>query len=205
MTEIKRREFLKAALAAMAATGVAGCKQQPRPLCYIPAPFPEERSVNRVELVKRLQQLGKSEPPKLLMGADCYSTFYPPVVKKPCPTCEQTMIVGEKDKILRQYNVPLKRIQDQSVNAILIIPKHCADCGFGLKEEKFRLEIKYPDYSSLVHVELDDAFDLELMALFLQGADRFDKGAWIGGGGMEEPLKDKVERLQELFGIGEEP
>ena len=211
MTENERREFLKVALAAMAAaTGVAGCERSENiaPTCYlvaprIPLPDNEEQTLKRAELVERLQQLAASEPPELLMGASCYRPAIHRKVEKPCQTCERTMIVGEKDEILQKYNVPLKRIQDQGVNAKLIIPKHCPECGFGLKEEKFQLEIKYPDQPKPVQVELDDAYDLEMMALFLQGKDRYDKQAWIGGGGEEQPLKDKVGRLEELFGIKE--
>ncbi|MCL2711000.1 MAG: twin-arginine translocation signal domain-containing protein [Planctomycetaceae bacterium] len=207
MTEIERREFLKnagAALAGVAGVGVltnAGCNKQS-----------EIRNPSREELVKRLEKLAKSEPPKNLMqGATCYEIAMPPVVEKPCPDCGRTMIVGEKDEILREYNVPLKRIQDQGVNAKLIVPEHCPECGFGLKEAQFQLEIKYPDRPIPVRVELKETNEyvriirgvnneLELMALFLQGKDRYVE--WHGE---EKPLKDEVERLRELFGIGEEP
>ena len=136
--------------------------------------------------------------------AMCYEIGYYEEEEMPCPACERIMIVGRKDKIFRIYNVPLKRLQDQDVDATLIIPEHCPECGFGLQEEKFHLEIKYPDQRDAVRVKLDDAFDLELMALFLQGADRFDKGRFMRwSGGHEQPLKDKVERLRELFGVNE--
>ena len=113
-----------------------------------------------------------------------------------------------KDKILNAYNVPLKRIQDQGVNAKLIIPEHCPECGFGLKAAPFQLEIKYPDSPEPVRIELKhpgkfgriigEKNDLELMALFLQGKDRYESGQ-----GSETALKVKVERLRELFGVAE--
>ena len=208
MTNQERREFLKSALAAMAtATGAAGCKKSEVivAICYQTVrPDSAEQTLKRAELVKRLQQLSESKPPKLLMGADCYDSAYPHIVEKPCSTCERTMIVGEKDEILRSHNVPLKRIQDQKVDAKLIVPEHCAECGFGLKEEKFQLEIKYADQREAVRIELEDAFELELMALFLEGRDRFTQLSMINGivsGGRDRPLKDKVDRLRELFGI----
>jgi len=202
MTEIERREFLKstgAALAGVAGVGVltsAGCVRK-----HVGA---EIQNPTRTELANRLQQLGESKPPSNLKGAMCYAMLLPVTEKQPCPACGRTMVVGRKDEILHKYNIPLKRIQDREVDAKLIIPEHCPECGFGLQEEKFHLEIKYPDQRDAVRVKLDDAFDLELMALFLQGADRFDKGRFMRwSGGHEQPLKDKVERLRELFGVNE--
>jgi predicted Zn-ribbon and HTH transcriptional regulator len=207
MTEIERREMLKAvggALAGVAGVGaIAGLSCNKRET--------EIRNPSRLELVKRLEQLAKSKPPTdLSFGAMCYEVAYTEIVEKPCPACEQTMIVGEKDEILREYNVPLKRIQDQNVDAKLIIPKHCSQCGFGLKEEKFQLEIKYPDQREPVKVELESAFDLQLMVFFLQGEDRFTeyhyferRGAKVIDGGQDKPLKGKIDRLRELFGVAE--
>ena len=210
MTNQERREFLKAALAAMAtATGAAGCKKYDdiSVPCYDPVPIHipnAEQTLRRAELVERLQKLAKSEPPTMLMGAYCYNSQFPHIVEIPCTTCERTMIVGEKDEILRSHNVPLKRIQDQKVDATLIIPEHCAECGFGLKEEKFQLEIKYADQREAVRIELEDAFELELMALFLEGRDRFTElfktNGWISGG-QDHPLKNKVDRLRGAFAI----
>ena len=209
MTEHERREFLKAALAAMggvAATGATSCRW-PGAMCYSPArppgvtleEFTEIRNPTCDELVGRLEQLAKSKPPKNLVHAMCYSTVPDIKEEKPCSECARTMEVGERDKILREYNVPLKRIQDQEVNATLIIPEHCPECGFGLKEEKFQLEIKYPDLPAPVRVELTGgAYELEIMALFLQGKDRY-----TSGNEGETALNDEVERLKELFGVAE--
>ena len=211
MTEHERREFLKAALAAMggmAATGATSCRW-PGAMCYSPArppgvtseEFTEIRNPTCDELVGRLEQLAKSKPPKNLVHAMCYSTVPDIKEEKPCSECTRTMEVGERDKILREYNVPLKRIQDQEVDAALIIPEHCPECGFGLKEAKFQLEIKYPDLPAPVRVELESHRDIELMALFLTGKDRYTERK--GGDGQDVPLKDKVGRLQELFGVRE--
>jgi predicted Zn-ribbon and HTH transcriptional regulator len=196
----ERREFLKstsAALVSAAGIGIlasTSCNQQPTKI----------RNPTRQKLIERLEKLAKSKPPKNLVAAMCYEMACPAIVEKPCSICERTMIVGEKDEILREYNVPLKRIQDQGIDAKLIIPEHCPECGYGLKEEQFQLTIKYPDQRDTVQVELESAFDLELMALFLHGQDRYEE-LWKGGGGQEHPLKDKVERLRELFGVTSYP
>jgi len=199
MTENGRREFLnilKNTGAALA--GVAGVGALTSTFCNRQS---EIRNPTRAKLIKRLEKLAKSKPANPYMsGASCYVTKMPPVVIKTCPECNQTMTVGEMDEILRKYNVPLKRIQDRQVDAKLIIPEHCSECGFGLKEAKFQLEIKYPDHPDPVRVELETAFDLELMVLFLQGKERY-KEVHEFGGEHEGPLQFKVERLRELFGI----
>jgi hypothetical protein len=210
-----RRQFLKTSTALT--TGVAGigilasisCNQQPT----------EIRNPTRAELIERLEKLAKSEPPRnLSRGAMCYQMAIPAIEKKPCPACEHTMIIGEKNEILREYNVPLKRIQDQGIDAKLIIPEHCPECGFGLgfcgvtwqqqselspeevQSKRFHLEIKYPDRQDTVNVELESAFELELMALFLHGQDRYEVGQ-----GRENALRDHADRLRELFGVKEKP
>ena len=207
MTEIERREFLKttgAALAGVAGVGVltsAGCSRK-----HFAGKIHDP---TRAELVKRLEKLAESRPPRNLHpGAMCYVMMSPFTTEQPCPVCERAMILGEKDEILAEYNVPLKRIQDQGVDVKLIIPEHCPECGFGLKEAKFQLEIKYPDRPAPVRVELNEINkfakirgvnnELERMALFLQGKDRY-----AAGQGSEKALKDEVERLQELFGVAE--
>jgi hypothetical protein len=220
MPESERREFLKATAATL--VGAAGIGALSSTSCNRQT---EIRNPTREELVKRLEKLAKSTPPRNLSpGASCYDMIGITTVEKPCSICERTMQVGEKDEILREYNVPLKRIQDQGVEIKLILPEHCSECGFGLNfcgmkgmvweefsklspeelgSKKFLMEIKYPDRPAPVRVILDDAFDLEMMALFLQGKDRFDKSAWKGDGSHEQPMKDKVARLKELFGVAE--
>ena len=155
-------------------------------------------TVKRTELVERLQNLAESKPLiNRYQVVLCYDPF--PSRKKieiPCPNCKRAMIVGEKDEILREYNIPFTRIQDHGVEAKLIVPEHCPQCGFGLQKAKFQLEIKYPDHPAPVQVELDTAHDLELMALFLQGEDRY-----VVGPGQEKALKGKAARLRKLFGV----
>ena len=180
---------------------------------------PSAQTVSRKALVERLKALDESEAPSdLSPGAHCYKPagiFYE---KKPCQDCGEIMDEGRMNEILLAYNVPLKRIQNLGVDATLILPEHCPTCGFGLnacgldwkqeselrklpeewQRKKFHLKIKYPDDPDFVRVELDEAHDLELMALFLQGKDR-----WEGKQGDEYALKDKVDQLKKLFGVKE--
>ena len=193
MTENERRKFLKTAGAALVGAVGAGA------LSSLSAEeAAKKRPLKRAEMVERLKKLAESETPKdLAPGAACYCMAAPIEKTMRCPKCKRTMVVGEKDEIIREYCIPFKRIRDQGVDAKLILPEHCPTCGFGLKEKKFQLEIKYPDQPKPVRVELTGgAYDLEIMALFLQGKDRYTTGE-------ERPLKDKVERLEELFGIKE--
>ena len=204
MSKIERRAALKAALftlgsAAVVGIGIHSCKPNHPDLvvCYMPV----NPGSTRHELVQRLERLAQSEPPKdLSFGAMCYDMASPIIEEVPCPDCQRTKIVGEKDEILREYNVPLIRIQDRGIPAILIPPKHCPDCGDGLKDNPFQLEIQYDDLPTPHRVELTNGVhDLELMALFLQGKDRLKHS-----NDAETPLKDKLPRLHQLFGIKEE-
>ena len=188
MTEFKRREFLKAALAAMAATGVAGCQTQPRPL------VPEEQVFKRAELTARLQELARSSPPRnLARGAMCYAVAVP----RYCPICGQQEYYGYKEE--DDYKKAVEELRKNGLDVTLIVPELCQTCGSALERKKYILEIRYPDHPDAVRVELEDRSDLAKMKLFLQGKDRYDAGQ-----SGEQPLKDKVERLRELFGIGEE-
>jgi len=195
----ERRNLLKAALIAMGGAVAVGIYiHSCGAYCYAPAsPNP-----TRQELIKRLEKLAQSESPKdLAIGAMCYEMMASVIEETPCPDCKRTKIVGEKDEILRKYNVPLKRIQDRGIQVKLILPDHCPGCGDGLKEKKFQLEIKYPDQPDPVRVELTDgAHDLEIMALFLQGKDRLKHE-----NDAETPLKDQLDRLRELFGVKGKP
>jgi hypothetical protein len=89
MPESERREFLKAALAAMATAGIAGCKSKEpiMAMCYSPAlPIPaeddaaKEKEEKRAELTEQLKKLGEEEPTHDFkdIGAMCYRIFPAP-------------------------------------------------------------------------------------------------------------------------------
>ena len=223
MTENQRRKFLKlvgASLVGAAGVSILGCAPEKTqdvaepfiipdtinlPISDVVDDIPSIQTVNRKALAERLRQLAESDEPRTnsLYGT-CYFTVRYVDVKEPCTDCDQIMIVGEKDKILSDYNVALSRIKDLGINATLIIPEHCPGCGLGLKEKKVVLMIKYPDESDFVRVELDEAYDLELMALFLQGKDRYYPPPAPWSPGLHEaPMKAKVDRLRKLFGVEE--
>lgn len=186
MTENQRRKFLKLVGAAGIGMALSGVSCSPR------HDFTEIKNPTREELVKRLKKLAESKAPNdLAYGAMCYQVEVPFYEEKPCPDCDGTLETGKLEATLREYNVPLKRIQAQGVDAKLVLPEHCPTCGLGLLDygmdwqqrgkltdeqreaKKPHLEIKYPDVSDPIRVELDSAFDLEIMALFLQGKDRY--------------------------------
>ena len=235
MTDNDRRHFLKTAGVTLAGavgalTGIsAGAEEKiltreemirrigdivrgggPLPLPNPPraAVAASPKGTTRKELVERLQKLAESKPPTDLdPGAMCYDMISPEKVEKPCPDCGRTMTVGEMEEFLSKYNVPLKRLQSQSLDAKLIFPEHCPTCGFGLEslgmakwskneweKRRLQLEIKYPDHPTPVRAVLDGAYELEIMVLFLQGSDRW-------GNGVERAMKDEVDRLKKLFGL----
>lgn len=142
------------------------------------------------ELVERLERLAKSVPP----SPHIYRNYMPDL-PQPCSRCGQSVY---KDCIVQRYKWDASRLYIQGLDATLIVPEFCEECGLPLEGKKCWLEIKYPDQSILVRVELDSAEDLRIMESLLEGADRYlvDWG--------KEPLKDKIDRLKELFGIKEE-
>jgi len=108
-----------------------------------------------------------------------------------------SLLGTKKLSILKNYEGSFAKVQEQGLDVKLIIPEHCPRCGFELQEKEFFLEIKYQDQTESTQIKLENAFDLELMALFLQGNDRFD------GCDGEHSLKDEVARLRKLFGAKE--
>ena len=217
MTETERRKFLKlvgVSLAGVAGVSILGCKPEKTQDIddalsseedEIPTLPPQNVSwkpltPTREALAERLKVLAEDEwPTAFTSAAMCYVIEASDDVTELCPDCGKINTLGLKDAILRAYNVPLKRIQDLGLNAILTIPEHCPTCGFGLIEKKFLLEIRYPDDPDFVRVELDEIDDLQMMTHFLQGKDY-----WEDGEGGTYRLKDKVDRLRKLFGV-EEP
>ena len=85
------------------------------------------------------------------------------------------------------------------LDVTLIVPELCPQCGKALNGKKYLLEINYPDLSKSVRVELKSARDLKLMSFFLRGKNRYNAGR-----SGEVPLKNRIERLRELFGVVEE-
>ena len=218
MTENQRRKFLKlvgASLAGAAGVSIFGCMpektedagdsvisvEEDVDIDIDITPMQDEavdaKTLRREALAERLRELAWSEMPTDLAesrGVFCYHPM--PSSYEKCLDCGEVMKVGEMESILSGYNVYFQRIQELHLDAKLIIPEHCPTCGFSLKKEKFHLEIKYPDDSEVVRVELDGSGDLYLMAFFLEGKDRYPMG-----GGEEGALKHKVQRLRKLFGI----
>ena len=125
-------------------------------------------TLKRTELVEQLKKLAESEPPKdLAMGAMCYIS------------------ASMRGDSTYQYGLYLQRIQKQGVSAKLI-----------RTDEKFHLEINYPDQPEPVRIKLREPFDLKLMTLFLQGKDRYKTRF-----DSEVALIDEIVQLMKLFGI----
>ena len=109
-------------------------------------------------------------------------------------------LLGTKGfSILKVYQKAFKKIQEQGLDADLIVPEHCSRCGTGLKTKKFILAIKYLDQPEPVQITLNAAFDLTLIARFLRTEDRVTDGQ-----SDEAPLANEIKRLRKLFGVSEE-
>ena len=156
-------------------------------------------SLTRTELTERLKKLAESEPPRnLAPGACCYY----PACPTTCPKCGNRRYYGQQvdiDEIVANYRGRVAGLREMGLDATLIVPELCPQCGNALNGKKYLLEINYPDLSESARVELKPARDLKLIALFLRGENRYNAGQ-----SGEVPLKNRIERLRELFGIKKE-
>lgn len=112
--------------------------------------------------------------------------------------------------IMVDFLCSLEKLRKQGLDAKLLVSDYCPRCGGGFDEEAFRLEIAYPDQQEPIRIRLVDCSTrlLEIMAIFLQGKDRYitvptgyiDALA-SGGACKERAIHDLLFELKHLFGV----
>ena len=115
---------------------------------------------------------------------------------------ETTVSSGSREsKKTVPHEEALEKVRKQGLDASLIVPKHCIRCGLGLREHKFLLKIKCSDQTTPLRIILDTPFDIELIALSLQGKDRLSEIGEVRLGDVF--LKDwpLFKQLHVLFGM----
>lgn len=145
--------------------------------------YKANRILKYAELAKRLKALAEREP-----SQDDSS------VVLPIGSCERiydpASPIQTAFELRGRYASALNHVQRYGIDAMLICDT-----------EGFSLEINYPDRLELVRAKLESIFELELMERFLSGATRYKI---YKGRGETYPLRDKIARLAELFGVTDE-
>ena len=162
-------------------------------------------SITRAELIERLKKLAESKPPnrnELAYGAMCYYPAFDETDDWPvCEHCGRSWDGRKFDinKIVNQHKDFVMRLQQLGLGITLIVPELCPTCGKIAAGKTFVLEIKYPDRPDPIRFQLHHITDLQLMERFLQGQDRY-----VGECDEEYPLKNKINRIADLFGVKED-
>jgi len=100
------------------------------------------------------------------------------------------------DKIINRYRrrIPFERLREWNLDATLIIPDLCPQCGSPLGETSFVLEIQYPALDAPVRLALGCPTDLDMIRFLLGGKGfnyRLFRALWD-------------DRLMEFFGVTDE-
>lgn len=124
------------------------------------------------------------------------------------PECNE--YVSALGPTIEAFREAVEKVRKQGLDATLLVSDYCPRCGSGFDEEAFQLEIAYPDRQESVRIRLVNCSTrlLEIMAIFLQGKDRYitvptgyiDALA-SGGACKERALHDLISELKYLFGI----
>ena len=171
----------------------------------------ESDSVKRSDVRKRLLKLSEGRPPHdLSMGAMCYEMAAPPDrMEYICPKCgEKTLYAsGKEDDSARLYrgmgflhwDLPAcRRIVEQikGIQVQLDESQFCARCSPDVETPVLVLVVRYEVEKEPHRVEGVKLEDLQLLSEFLSGSTKHE-----GDFGIETPLKDHLERLEQLLGV----
>jgi hypothetical protein len=168
-------------------------------------------SMKRSDVRKRLLKLSEGKAPEnLFMGAMCYEMALPPDrVEYTCPTCGAKTLYasGKEDKGARIYwrmgffewdLLACRRIvtQIKNLKITLVESQFCAKCSPDVENPVLVLLVHYDGEEEPHRVEDVALEDLQLLSEFLSGRKKHE-----GDFGVETPLKDHLERLEQLLGI----
>lgn len=162
-------------------------------------------SLNRAEIVKKLQELAKSPVPKdLAPGAMCYSVALPPErAEYVCPKCgEKTLYtntslsVWDLERHINAARRSIKKLKEVGgVGLNLDESRFCRKCSPEGITPMLVLQIQYDDGETREVTGISPK-DLQLLIDFFSGKLVCDTGS-MG----ERPLKMFDMRLRELLGL----
>lgn len=123
---------------------------------------------------------------------------------------ERNEYVSALGPAIEAFREAVEKVRKQGLDAKLLVSDYCPRCGGGFDEEAFRLEIVYPDRLEPVRIRIAECSTrhLEIMAVFLQGKDRYVTvptgyidALSSGGACKERALNDVLFELKHLFGV----
>jgi hypothetical protein len=175
-----------------------------------PAASPVRLAQDRITLEAlqaRLKKLaGSPTPANLNMGAKCYEIAAPPDrVDYVCPKCGQRTLYtreqGLQDAVRLEIPEARRLVKEiRGIEVKLDESQFCRTCSPSVSEPQLILLVGVPGQKDPHRVEGVAANDLKLLKEFLQGSDRHK-----GDNDRETPLKDHIDRIEELLGIGPKP
>lgn len=159
---------------------------------------------SKKEIVKMLEVVSKTKPPEnLSFGAMCYDIAGPPeTANYICPSCGSKTVYKRDSEIgtsTIQWTIPSCRSAVKNIKGVNIALDESSFC------KKCSPNVENPELCLLVNINNEQdtnkvcnirESDLVLLKEFLDG-DAIHKGAQD----QETPLKDHLERIEELLGV----
>ncbi len=153
------------------------------------------------EIKGKLLELSKSPAPKQLSpGAMCYA----PATQLEradyvCPKCGGKTIYAQGMVYIVEGEIPRLRALAKDIKGLdikLDESQFCKICHPEVKEPELCIIVSYKDADKPYKVCKINSIDLILISGFLNNNDKYN-----GSTGQEYPIKDKIDRLQELLGV----
>ena len=163
--------------------------------------------MKRAEIEQKLQRLAASQPPtEFSEGAMCYSVAMPPTTADyVCPGCGEkthyTVPEGTFGGIPRLIEWELPRCRRiaggiEQFGVELDESQFCRRCSPDVEAPELALLVRYGGEPEVHRYEGVTREDLQLVSEFLSGKDKH-----VGRQGGEMPLKNYIERLEELLDV----
>jgi len=157
----------------------------------------------RASVRERLRELAAAPAPtNLSMGAMCYKpAAHPQSAEYVCPRCgEKTVYTTEQATVVLWELPAMRRLVTQVPNLTVTLDEYefCRHCSPNTIDPRTAIVVQFTgDWTGHV-TEGVSTDDLELLKDFMSGSDKH-----IGSEGRQTPLKDHLDRLEQL--LGEQP
>jgi hypothetical protein len=157
--------------------------------------------LNKAQITQKLTALkSKPVPKNLSEGAMCYKVASPPDrIEYICPVCHNKTIYTQGQAHFIARDLPQIRSQIQTLKKFGITldeSQFCGKCSKIMEKPEACILIPYQDEKQAVKTCAINATDITLLREFLE-----DKVVHSGSTEFETPLKDFIDRLEQLLGL----